>query len=258
MNILFIGDIVSKPGRQVVETHLSRLKLEYAIDFVIANGENSAHGKGISPRIYQNLLDAGIDAITMGNHFMSKELPNGFYESATKMIRPLNIHPSAAGVGSRSFVCKGQTIQVTNLLGRAFMPELEPTNPFDALDALLQNSPAKIHIVDFHGEATGEKNAFCWNYDGRVSAIIGTHTHVQTADERVFPKGTAFITDVGMSGPYDGVIGAKIENMIQRSRTNLGGKYEVAESEGQLNAVVIRIDELTGYAVSIHRIFIKP
>ncbi len=258
MKILFIGDIVSKPGREALHQHLPHLKEQYAIDFVIANGENSAHGKGISPRIYQELIAEGIDAITMGNHFMSKELPNAFYTNATQLVRPLNIHPSAVGVGSRVFTCKGQTIRVTNLLGRAFMSELAPTNPFDVLDDLLIANHEKIHIIDFHGEATGEKMAFGWNYDGKVSAVIGTHTHVQTADERVLPQGTAFISDVGMSGPYDGVIGAKIENMIVRARTTLPSKYDVAESKGQLNAVVIDIDEQTGKAKTIDRIFLKP
>lgn len=174
------------------------------------------------------------------------------------MIRPLNIHPSAAGLGSRVFECHSKKIRVTNLLGRAYMNELEPTNPFDALESLLIAVDEPIHIVDFHGEATGEKNAFCWYFDGMVSAIIGTHTHVQTADERIFPKQTAFISDVGMTGPFNGVIGAKIENMIQRAKTNLGAKYEVADGQGQLNAVVLHIDENNGKALSITRIFIKP
>ena len=258
MKILFIGDIVSKSGRKAVLDYLPLLKTQHSIDFVIANGENAAHGKGISPRIYQQLIELGIDAITMGNHFMSKELPGSFYESATKMVRPLNIHPAAAGKGSRVFPCGDYQIRVTNLLGRAYMNELEPTSPFDALDQLLLENTEAIHIVDFHGEATGEKNAFCWNYDGKVSAIIGTHTHVQTADERIFPKGTAFISDVGMTGPYDGVIGAKIDLMIDRAKRNLGGKYDVAESEGQLNAVVITLDPTRGKAIQIERIFIKP
>lgn len=258
MNILFIGDIVSKPGRKAISDHLPLLKEKYAIDFVIANGENAAHGKGISPRIYEQLIELGIDVITMGNHFMSKSLPSHFYESATQMVRPLNIHPSAAGYGSRVFVCKDQAIRVTNLLGLAYMNELNPTSPFEALDSLLQTSQEAIHIIDFHGEATGEKNAFCWNYDGRVSAIIGTHTHVQTADERIFPKGTAFISDVGMTGAYDSVIGAKIEAMIQRARSNMGGKYDVADGEGQLNAVVICVDTGSGRATEIRRIYIKP
>lgn len=258
MNILFIGDIVSKPGRKAISDHLPLLKEKYAIDFVIANGENAAHGKGISPHIYEQLIELGIDAITMGNHFMSKALPAHFYESATQMVRPFNIHPSAAGSGSRVFVCKGHAIRVTNLLGLAYMDELSPTSPFDALDGLLKTKQEMIHIIDFHGEATGEKNAFCWNYDGQVSAIIGTHTHVQTADERVFPKGTAFISDVGMTGAYNGVIGAKIDVMIQRARHNAGGKYDVAEGEGQLNAVVIRVDTSSGQALEIERIYIKP
>jgi metallophosphoesterase (TIGR00282 family) len=258
MNILFVGDIVSKPGREALALYLPKIKAQYAIDFTIVNGENAAHGKGISPRIYQQLVDLGVDAITMGNHFMSKSLPTGFYESATKMIRPLNIHPSAAGCGSRVFDCQGTPIRVTNLLGRAYMNELEPTNPFDALESLLTQANEPIHIVDFHGEATGEKNAFCWYFDGKVSAILGTHTHVQTADERIFPLQTAFISDVGMTGPYNGVIGAKIENMIQRAKTNLGAKYEVADGQGQLNAVVLNIDKKSGKALSITRLFMKP
>ena len=258
MNILFIGDIVSKPGRKAILDHLPSLRQTYAIDFVIANGENAAHGKGISPRIYQQLVELGIDAITMGNHFLSKTLPPHFYEAADKMVRPYNIHPSTAGKGSRVFACKGHAIRVTNLLGRAYMDELEPTNPFTALDDLLANQEPMIHIVDFHGEATGEKNAFCWNYDGRVTAIIGTHTHVQTADERVFPKGTAFISDVGMTGPYNGVIGAEIDLMIERAKNNTGGRYDVAQGEGQLNAVVITVDENTKKATNIIRLFIKP
>lgn len=256
MNILFIGDIVSKVGRQMVEKYLPIIKQKYPIDVVIANGENVAHGKGINQATYNKLTALGIDIITMGNHFAAKVETNTFYKNATKMVRPLNIHPSACGVGSRVFDINGQKLRVTNLLGRVFINELNPSNPFDAFDKLLETSNETFHFVDFHAEATAEKIAFAWNYDGKISCVVGTHTHVQTADERVLPNGTGFLCDVGMTGATDGIIGARKEPMIYRVRTGLPAKYEVAEGNGMLNACYITLDE-SGKTTSIKRIYLS-
>lgn len=258
MRILFIGDIVSEVGRALLLRHVEALKHHFDIDFVIANGENSAHGKGISANTYEHILNAGVQAVTMGNHFITRMETAQFYAEADCLIRPLNIHPLAPGVGSRVFTVKGHLVRVTNLLGRVFMNDLNPVNPFETLEQLLVTSHEKIHIVDFHAETTGEKYAFGWAFDGKVSAIVGTHTHIQTVDNRIFPNGTAFISDVGMTGPYDGIIGSKKEEVIYRNRTGLPAKFEVAVGEGVLSAVVIDIDEMTGHSRSIERIYLPP
>ncbi len=259
MRILFIGDVYGKTGRLIVNKYVANLRKKMQIDFVIANGENSTHGNGLSQKHYQELVDSGVDAITMGNHFFTHTESNTFYLSAAKLIRPANIHPSASGIGSRVFEVNGRKIRVTNLLGHVYMHE-GPTNPFTALDEILANSQEKIHIVDFHAEATAEKIAFGWAYNGLVSAVLGTHTHVQTADERILSKGTAYITDVGMSGPYNSVIGANIEQIVYKTRNYLSktNHFEVATGPGQFCAVIMEIDDESGRAISIERLFITP
>ena len=258
MRFLFIGDVVSKVGRQMILDNLKKIKEKYDIDIVIANGENAAHGRGISLNSYNSLIDMGVNVITLGNHFNSCNKSNNFYVNATKLIRPLNIHPSATGFGTRVFDYNNINFRVTNILGRVFINALNPQNPFDVLDELLPKCKEKIHIIDFHGEATGEKMAFAWNFDGKVSAILGTHTHVQTIDNRILPSGTAYISDVGMTGPYDGIIGAKKEEIIFKTRTGLPAKFDVETGRGQLNAVVLDIDNETGKALSIKRVYISP
>lgn len=257
MKILFIGDIVSSSGRNIVNRYLKDIKNKYEIDFVIANGENSAHGKGITEKIYLELLSYGIDVITLGNHFLLASESLNVLDRSEKLVRPLNIHSSIPGSGSKVFEVNGQKIRVTNLLGKVFINDLNPTNPFDAIDEILNNSTEIIHFVDLHAEATAEKLSIGWYLDGKVSAVIGTHTHVQTADERILPNGTAYLTDVGMTGPYDGIIGTRRDLVIHKQRTGLPTKFDIQEGEAQLSACIIDIDEKTGKSRSIKRIIIN-
>lgn len=257
MKILFIGDIVSSSGRNIVNRYLKDIKNKYEIDFVIANGENSAHGKGITEKMYLELLSYGIDVVTLGNHFLLASESINVLERSEKLVRPLNIHKSIPGRGSKVFEVKGHKIRVTNLLGKVFINDLNPSNPFDAIDEVINNSNEVIHFVDLHAEATAEKLSIGWYLDGKVSAVIGTHTHVPTADERIFPNGTAYMSDVGMTGPYDGIIGMRKDLVIHKQRTGLPTKFDIQEGEAQLNACVIDVDEETGKARSIFRININ-
>ena len=257
MKILFIGDIVSSSGRSIVSRYLKDIKNKYEIDFVIANGENSAHGKGITEKMYLELLSYGIDVVTLGNHFLLASESLNVLDRSEKLIRPLNLHFSIPGRGSKVFEVKGYKIRVTNLLGKVFINDLNPSNPFDAMDELLESSNELIHIVDFHAEATAEKLSLAWYLDGKVSAVIGTHTHVPTADERIFPNGTAYQSDVGMCGPYDGIIGMRRDLVIHKQRTGLPTKFDIQEGDAQLNACVLDIDEETGKTRSIQRININ-
>lgn len=254
MKILFIGDIVSSTGRSIVSRYLKDIKNKYEIDFVIANGENAAHGKGITEKMYLELLSYGIDVVTLGNHFLLATESLNVLDRSEKLIRPLNLHSSVPGSGSRVFDVKGYKVRVTNLLGKVFINDLNPSNPFDAIDALLEASNEVIHIVDFHAEATAEKLSLGWYLDGKVSAVIGTHTHVPTADERIFPNGTAYQSDVGMCGPYDGIIGMRKDLVIHKQRTGLPTKFDIEEGDAQLNACVLDIDEASGKTRSIQRI----
>lgn len=256
MRVLFIGDIVGKVGRNALKKYAPIFKEKYNYDILIVNGENSAHGKGITTSTYKDIMSAGTNIITLGNHFFSKKEAANLFNNATEIVRPYNIHPSAVGQGSRVYNINGYTLRVTNLLGNAFMNEHEPSNPFKALDEIIEKSNELIHIVDFHGEATGEKYAMGWDFDGKVSAILGTHTHIQTVDARIFPNGTAFISDVGMTGPYNSVIGCKPAEVIFKNRTGLPARFDVATGVAQICGVVIDIDETTGKATNIERIYI--
>jgi len=258
MKILFIGDVFSETGRSILSLHLKEIKRRYQIDFTIINGENIAHGNGINDKMYLKLLELGADCITLGNHFITKDASPKFLDEADKLIRPANIHYSIKGQGSRTFKVNGLNIRVTNMLGRTFIKDLSPTNQFDKIDEILTSSKEKIHIIDFHGEATSEKLAFAWYLDGKVSAVIGTHTHVPTADERILPNGLAYISDVGMTGPYNGIIGAKKDNVIEYTRTGVKTKFDVEPGPAQLNGVVIEIDEQSGKSLNIQRININP
>ncbi len=242
MKILFIGDIFGQSGRKLVEDHLYRIKNEYHIDFVIANGENAAHGKGITKRIYNDFIFNGIHAITMGNHTWAKRELFDCIDELDHLVVPINQLPTLPGVGSRVFTCNGKKIRVTNLLGNTFMqPGLE--NAFIVMDRLLEKCDEDIHIVDFHAEATSEKIALGYYLTGKVSAVLGTHTHVPTADERILEGKTAYISDVGMTGPLDGVIGCSKESIIPRMINGLPTKFEVAEGKSQFNAVIIEFDQ---------------
>ena len=253
MKILFLGDIVGKVGRRTVINNLERLVNKYQVDFVIANGENATHGKGLIEKHYYELLDAGVDCITLGNHYLSKDQLLNYIEDADALVRPLNISKRIGGEGSRLFTVNGVNIRVTNVLGTAFMKE-EVSSPYYSLKSLIDSleSEVSIQIVDYHAEATGEKMCFGYAFDGLVSAVLGTHTHVQTNDAKILPNGTAFISDVGMCGAANGVLGFE-KNSVMRV-TMFGEKDRFGfdeQDQGLLNAVVIDIDETTHKAREI-------
>ena len=254
MRVLFIGDIVGKPGRQTVARLLPVLREEYRPDFVIANGENAAGGMGITRDTAREILNAGVDAITLGNHVWRKKDIYPYLDQDARIIRPANYPDGCPGRGWSVFKLDGGTVGVVNLCGRIFMECLD--NPFPAADSIVETLAAltDVIIVDFHAEATSEKTAFAWYMDGRVAAVIGTHTHVQTADERVLPNGTAYITDVGMTGPADSVIGVRKELIIAKFLTLMPAKFEIAENQTFLSAVIIDADPSTHKAVGIERL----
>lgn len=254
MNVLFIGDVVGNPGRRAIKEILPELKREYSIDFCIANGENAAGGSGITYVVAQELYKYGIDAITMGNHVWSKKEILSFIECDPKIVRPANYPEGLPGSGSSVISNNKGKIGIVNLMGRVYMEPIEC--PFKAADKeieILKNS-VKIIIIDVHAEATSEKAALAWYLDGKVSSVIGTHTHVQTADERILPFGTGFITDVGMTGPYEGIIGVKTSTIIEKFITHMPTRFELAKGKVQFNAVILNIDESTGKTIKIARI----
>ena len=263
MRILFIGDIFGRPGRLIVKEKLPSLVQDHAIDLIIANGENSAAGFGITPPLAEELFELGIDVITTGNHIWDKREIVDFFQMADgnahspsrRLLRPANFAPDLPGrglyVGRKGKVAYA----VLNLQGRVFMASND--DPFRMADQLLKDVEAKIIFVDLHAEATSEKIALGWYLDGRVSAVVGTHTHVPTADERVLPNGTAYITDVGMTGPFDGVIGVKKELVVAKFLNNMPVRFEAATGDVRLCAVVIDCDDTTGRARSIERIMVQ-
>lgn len=242
MNILFIGDVVGRPGRSYLAKNLHRLVDEYAIDFTIVNGENSAGGVGITKSTYDELLGLGVDMITLGNHSWSKKEIFEFIEESNKLVRPANYPKGTPGMGFRINEKVGKRIAVVNLCGRVYMDCIEC--PFKTIDEILEEikDKADIIIVDFHGEATSEKLAIGWYLDGKVHAVLGTHTHVQTSDERILPGGTAYITDAGMTGPRDSILGVEKEIVIKKFITGMPARFEVASGEIVLGAVVIQLD----------------
>ena len=254
MNILFIGDIFSKAGRDVVAGHLADIVRNRSIDLVIANCENAAGGFGITPRLVQDLLAQGIDVMTSGNHIWDKREIMDYFASEPRLLRPANY---AGGPGTGLFQGKtrqGVSYAVLNIQGRVFMADTDC--PFRTADRELEKLPAScaIRIVDIHAEATSEKVAMGWYLDGRVTAVLGTHTHVPTADERVLPGGAAYITDVGMTGPYDSVIGVTKEIVIDRFLTQIPVRFEPSDKDARLSAVVIEADPVTGKASRIERL----
>lgn len=255
MNILFIGDVVGKPGREVAKYFLDQLEDEYGLDFVIANLENASHGKGLNRNHFLEMLGAGIDVVTLGNHYLAKKEILEFIDDYDTLLRPFNIHPSLPGHGSGVYTCGKLRIRVSNLLGRVFMSDTTE-NPFDALDALVKEDDADLHIVDFHAEATGEKQALAWAFDGRISALLGTHTHVQTNDLRRLPSGTVFISDVGMCGPYDGILGASREEVIARTWTGKPTVFGVQRGDTCVfSAVLLIVDEEEKKIVDCKKIY---
>ncbi|KZM57909.1 MULTISPECIES: TIGR00282 family metallophosphoesterase [Aeribacillus] len=257
MKVLFVGDVVGAKGREMVEQYLPKLKKKYNPEVTIVNGENSAHGKGITMKIYQKLLSLGVQAVTMGNHTWDKKEIFEFIDEAKALVRPANFPEGTPGKGIVYVEADGKELAVINLQGRTFLPAIDC--PFRKADELIQEAKKRTPyiFVDFHAEATSEKQAMGWYLDGKVSAVVGTHTHVQTADERILDKGTAFITDVGMTGPYDGILGVDREAVLKKFLTNLPVRFEINEGRGQLNAVLVEIEEGTGKAKSIKRILIN-
>jgi len=254
MKILFIGDIVGKPGRDAIKELLPGLKKEFSLNFVIGNAENAAGGSGITASVAKDLFDAGVSVLTSGDHIWKKREIFEIINSESRILRPANFPPGTPGAGFGVFKNNNALIGVINIVGRVFMDALEC--PFrtvmQAQEALAKQT--KIIIVDIHAEATSEKVALGWYLDGKVSAVLGTHTHIQTADEKVLPNGTAYITDVGMTGPCDSVIGRKIEDVLERFITCVPTRFEVAENNVQVQGVVVDIDENTGKAKSITRL----
>jgi metallophosphoesterase (TIGR00282 family) len=254
LRILFLGDIMGEAGRKAVIENLDRIKKDREIDFIIVNGENSAGGRGITPKISIDLLRAGAAVITTGDHIWDQPDVIPYIDTEPRLLRPLNFPPGTPGSGSVVLETKKGKVGVINVQGRTFMKnELE--NPFLAIEAeveeLLKETP--VIFVDCHAEATSEKVAMGRFLDGKVSAVVGTHTHVQTADERVFPGGTAFLCDAGMCGPIDSVIGSTVSNVLRRFTTSMPAKFYVAKGPVLLCGAVVDIDEETGKAFSIER-----
>lgn len=258
VKVLFIGDIVGSIGRDAVAKYLPRLRKKYAVDIVIANGENAAAGRGITRNIYQDLLQMGVDVITMGNHTWDNKEIFDFIETADYLIRPANFSVAAPGKGIVQVSKNGVTLSVINLHGRVFLPPHE--DPFAVAEALVASARevSPLVFVDFHAEATSEKIALGWHLDGRVSAVVGTHTHVQTADARIYPGGTAYITDVGMTGPYDEILGMTKESVIYRFQTNMPTRFEVPKKgRDVLSGFFVEIDDRSGKAIACERIYIN-
>ncbi len=263
MNILFVGDIFGSAGRHIAHEHLPHLVQTHAVDLLIVNGENAAGGFGITPALAEDLFDLGAHVITTGNHIWDKKelfeymaVPADSHARGRRVLRPANYVPGTPGFGwYEGSLADGQRFAVLNLQGRVFMSPCD--DPFRKADELLAhiaaNSGAKVILLDFHAEATSEKVALGWYLDGRVTAVLGTHTHVPTADERILPNGTAYQTDVGMSGPYDSVIGVETEPILMRFLTGMPGKLEAAKGNPQLCATLITCDGATGRASAIRR-----
>ena len=257
MRILFIGDIVGHPGRLIVKEKLEVLRAELVPEVTLANVENAAGGFGITPPLVEELLDWGIAVLTSGNHIWDKKeiLPYLREQAGGRLLRPANYPPGTPGQGA--YVGKttgGTAYAVINLQGRVFMPAIDC--PFRKADALLAELPPEVtvRIVDMHAEATSEKQALAWYLDGRVTAVLGTHTHVPTADEAILPGGTAYITDIGMTGPYESIIGMQREAVVRKFIDQLPARFEVAKADVRLAAVLVEADPATGRALSIRRI----
>ncbi len=254
MNIVFLADVYGKPGRALVIDHIDKLKDKYSPDFFIVNGENLADGKGLTEKTTKPLFDAGVSAITSGNHLWDRYESHDYLQSENRIIKPLNYPQGAVGNPTLRLQNNKEVLIVICLTGQMFMSACD--SPYGAMDAFLQNNEFKSIpiLVDFHAESTAEKRAFAHMFDGKVSTIIGTHTHIQTADEEILPFGTGYITDAGMTGPHDSVIGVKKHLIIEKMRTGMPVRYEVANTGLQINGVFIEIDSSTGLTVNIERI----
>lgn len=258
VNILFIGDVVSSPGREMVDTYVPKLKEKYRPAITIINGENAAGGNGITKKIYKRFLEIGAQAVTLGNHTWANRDIYDFIDEEKNIIRPANFPEGVPGRGIVYIKVNEQEIAVINLQGRTFLTPIDC--PFKKADELIEEARKRTPFifVDFHAEATSEKQAMGWYLDGKVSAVVGTHTHVQTADERILPRGTGFITDVGMTGPYDSILGVEKETIINRFITSLPARFEVdKKGRNQLNGIVFTLDSSTGKTTNVKRIIIN-
>lgn len=263
MNILFVGDIFGSAGRRIVREHIGHVCSANEVDLVIINAENAAGGFGVTPQIAEELFDLGADVLTTGNHVWDKRELIDYLKSAPpdsqdrprRVIRPDNLQPGLPGYGVFEGTTRsGVPYAVVQLMGRVFMGGTN--DPFTAADKLLAGIKAKVIVVDFHAEATSEKVAMGWHLDGRATAVLGTHTHIPTADERVLPGGTAYQTDVGMSGPYDSIIGVEKELVLHRFRTGMPGKFEAAKGNPKMCAALVSCEPDTGRALRIQRIML--
>ena len=251
---MFIGDVVGEPGRRAIKVLSPRLRAEHHVDVIIANGENSAGGSGITPSTANELFNAGVDIITSGDHLWDQKEVSQLLDKEERFVRPINYPPETPGAGVRYWQKDWLKVAVVNVQGRTFMPDLE--NPFRVLQAEIPHirEQTKLIFVDCHAEATSEKISIARMLDGQVSAVVGTHTHVQTADEQIFPGGTAFLCDAGFTGPHESVLGREIAPVIERFLTNQPRRFAVANQRVFLQGVVIEIDEMTGRATKIQRI----
>jgi metallophosphoesterase (TIGR00282 family) len=255
IKLLFIGDIVGEPGRKAVRDLVPGLRERHRLDFVVANGENSAGGNGITPKLAAEIFASGVDVITTGDHLWDQKEVMHLLDGEPRFVRPLNYPPGTPGQGSVVIAPPGRPpIAVMNLQGRTFMPPLD--NPFAAAQAEIGRLRARTPIVfvDMHAEATSEKIALARMLDGLVSAVVGTHTHVQTADEQIFPGGTAYLTDAGFTGPHDSVLGREVGPVLRRFQTGIPQRFEVARGRVLLQGAVIEIEPETGRAVGIQRV----
>ncbi len=253
LRILFLGDICAEPGRKAVEQFLPGLRLELGVDFVIANGENAAAGYGITSKLAEPLYKAGVDCLTGGDHIYDRREGWSFVAAEHRLLRPLNYPAEAPGHGAGVFECAGTRVGVINLLGRVFLKPLDC--PFrrvlPVIEEMCQSTP--IIVVDMHAEATAEKQAMGWYLDGRVSAVLGTHTHVQTADERILPRGTAYVTDVGMCGAFESVLGMRADLSLRRMLEQVPVRLHPAIGDIRLSGVVLDVERPTGRATAISR-----
>jgi metallophosphoesterase (TIGR00282 family) len=255
VRILFIGDIVGRPGRDLVKRGLAAIVEHHAIDFVIANAENAAAGFGITREIGDHLLEWGVAVMTSGNHIWDKKEALDYIGTEPRLLRPANYPAGVPGNGSYlARTTQGETVGVINIMGRVFMLNIDDPFAVVAREIEAMRHRTRTIFVDFHAEATSEKIAMGWHLDGRVSAVVGTHTHVQTADDRILPKGTAYLTDVGMTGPHDSIIGVEIEPALGRFLNALPAKFETATANPRLHAVIVETDGQTGRAIDIERL----
>ncbi len=255
IRLLFFGDIYGKPGRQVFSALMPELKKEFSPDFIIVNGENIADGRGLTEKTLKSLFKDGVDVVTGGNHLWDRPESWEFIKNTANIVRPMNFPPSAPGNLCCRLVKDEKEIRVLSFCGQIFMPPAD--SPFTLLESWFKTNPNRENspiIIDIHAESTAEKRALGWFSDGRVSAVLGTHTHVQTADEEILPGGTAYITDVGMTGAHDSVIGVKKEIILEKFRLGLPQRYESSDRGLQVNAVYLEIDPQTGKALKIQRI----